>query len=77
MEVYAAMDDSEETANMDDDHLQAVQDMLEDMEDDQDSQFEGEFYQQLRFDLCCDCRKRFVRNPMGRQGTAQFNFSKN
>jgi hypothetical protein len=34
-------------------------------------------YQQLRFDLCPECRKKFVKNPLGREGSKQFDFSKN
>ena len=34
-------------------------------------------YQQLRFDLCPECRKRFLKNPLGRKHAEQFDFSKN
>ena len=34
-------------------------------------------HQQLRFDLCHDCRQRFLRNPMGKTVTPQFGFSQN
>ena len=77
MEVYAALDDAEETVDSDRDHLQEIQDFLECLEDDSDELTPGEVYQQMRFDLCAECRKRFLHDPMGRQVATQFNFSKN
>jgi len=32
---------------------------------------------QRRFDLCSDCRKRFLRDPLGRENAQKFQFSKN
>jgi hypothetical protein len=34
-------------------------------------------YEQLRFDLCPECRKKFLKNPLGREYSKQFDFSKN
>ena len=34
-------------------------------------------YQQLRFDLCPECRKKFLKNPLGRKTIEQFDFSQN
>ena len=31
----------------------------------------------LRFDLCEDCRRRFLRNPLGGKPGKQFDFSNN
>ncbi len=33
--------------------------------------------QQLRFDLCVACYRRFVQNPLGRESVPRFRFSKN
>ncbi|MGD9646550.1 MAG: hypothetical protein AB7U73_12620 [Pirellulales bacterium] len=31
----------------------------------------------MRFDLCADCAKRFLKNPLGRDVAKQLNFSEN
>ena len=76
MEVYAAFDPS--TADEDDrDHLEEIQDILERMEDSASDQIGDDVYQQLRFDLCPECRRRFVKSPLGREPAKAFGFSSN
>lgn len=77
MEVYAALGDAEEEIDDDRDHLEEIQDLLERLDDVDDDNAEEDVYQQLRFDLCAACRQKFLRDPMGRQLAAQFEFSKN
>lgn len=80
MEVYAAFDpdvascDEEEG---DRDHLQEIQDILERLDDAEANQVGDDVYKQLRFDLCPDCRSKFVQNPLGRETANLLNFSKN
>jgi hypothetical protein len=31
----------------------------------------------MRFDLCTECRRKFLKNPLGREPTKQFDFSQN
>lgn len=78
MEVYAALDPSASYDQDEDrDHLQEIQEILQRAEDASDPQIGSDVYEQLRFDLCSDCRKRFVKNPLGREVLKQFNFSPN
>ena len=78
MEVYAAFDPSASDEEDDDrDHLQEIQDILERLEDDDGDRVGEDVYQQLRFDLCPECRKKFLKNPLGRKHAEQFDFSKN
>ena len=37
----------------------------------------SDVYEQLRFDLCTECHKRFLKNPLAREFPKQFDFSKN
>ncbi len=78
MEIYAAFDptavDSEEE---DRDHLEEIQDILERMDDTPGDEIGDEVYQQLRFDLCPECRKKFLKNPLGRETAKAFGFSAN
>lgn len=76
LEVYAALDPSEE-ADDDRDHLQEIQEVLERLDDSSSEEVGDEVYHQNRFDLCSDCRNRFVQNPIGQPLPAQINFSKN
>lgn len=77
MEVYAAFDNTHDEAEDDRDHLYEIHEILERLDDVDDEQISDEIYQQLRFDLCCDCRKKFMCDPLGRQLAAQLNFSEN
>jgi hypothetical protein len=72
VEVFAARDPGELTeADLDADHLEAVAQLIRDLED------EGEptppadpASRRLRFDLCADCRARFLRDPLRKDGHA-------
>jgi len=77
MEVYASLDSSDEGLDGDEDHLQEIQDILERMEDADDSRLGDDVYQQFRFDLCAGCRKKFIKNPLGAPSVSHFDFSKN
>jgi hypothetical protein len=79
MEIYAAFDPVTTDENEEDrDHLQEVQDILEGLEDAADDQIGDEVYQQMRFDLCPECRKKFAKSPLGREAANKvFHFSEN
>ena len=77
MEVYAAFDPVSEDEDDDRDHLQEIQDILERLEDADNDQIGEDVYQQLRFDLCPQCREKFVKNPLGRETPKVFDFSQN
>ena len=78
MEVYAALDPVDmDQVDDDRDSLQEMQDILQRMEDAESDQIGDEVYQQLRFDLCPECRKKFMKNPLGREVSKQFDFSNN
>ena len=79
MEVYAAFDPVAVDGEEDDrDHLQEVQDILERMEATESDQIGEDVYQQLRFDLCPECRRKFLKSPLGREVVKKLcNFSNN
>jgi hypothetical protein len=66
MEIFAAYDPAVGDDQDDRDHLEEIQDILERMEESEDEQIGEDVYQQMRFDLCPECRKKFLRNPLGR-----------
>ncbi len=78
MEIYAAFDPAAADAEGEDrDHLEEIQDILEGLEDSASEEIGDDVYQQLRFDLCPECRKKFVKNPLGRKTVKAFGFSSN
>ncbi|MDZ7618433.1 MAG: hypothetical protein U1E05_15620 [Patescibacteria group bacterium] len=79
MEVYAAFDPvvAEEEDPNDRDHLEEIQEILERLRDSDDPQIGDDVYQQMRFDLCPECRKRFVANPLARETAKVLDFSEN
>ena|SRR3989304_9339188 len=77
MEVYAALDHGDVAIDSDRDHLQEIDDVLEGLDDLEVSQIGEEVYQQLRFDLCSECRKKFLLDPLGRRLAQQLDFSQN
>jgi hypothetical protein len=78
IEIFAAHDPGELTeADLDEDHLEEVGQLLREMEDHPACADEPEpATQALRFDLCPECRKRFLRDPLNREAN-KFHFSEN
>ncbi|HYO24024.1 MAG TPA: hypothetical protein VEQ85_03660 [Lacipirellulaceae bacterium] len=77
VEVYAAIDSMEEDGAEERDHLQEIQDILERLDDAEDAEIGDDVYHQVRYDLCNDCRARYVKNPLGRAMMHQLGFSQN
>lgn len=78
IEVYAALDPNDtEAMDSDRDNLHELHEILERMDDTSHADVSEEVYQQQRYDLCPECRKKFLKNPLGRKTTGKFDFSKN
>jgi hypothetical protein len=78
LEVHAAMEPVEVDEFEDDrDHLLEVEEILERLDDIDSEALSDELYQRRRFDLCADCYRQFIKNPIGPDTRAHFGFSKN
>ncbi len=55
------------------DHLAELDQLLEGLEPEE----EEPCCRQFRFDLCVQCYRRFVRNPLGRESVGSFKISPN
>jgi hypothetical protein len=78
IEVFAAHDPAEITeADLDEDHLEEVSQLLRETDQLADPDEESPAYKNFRFDLCPACHKKFVRDPMGKEAAQKFDFSKN
>jgi hypothetical protein len=79
IEVFAAHDPREITeADLDEDHMEAVSQLLHEMEDNiADPEVEAPSHKQFRYDLCPECQKKFLRDPLGKESEQKFDFSEN
>ena len=60
-----------------DDHLLEVNEILEREYEAGDSSADDEVYTKKRFDLCYDCYRAFISNPMGKETSKSVDFSQN
>src|SRR5262245_23838319 len=68
IEVFTARDPAELTeADLDDDHLEAVAELLQQLEQAEDSLSPEPACRNLRYDLCSACRTRYLRDPLGKE----------
>src|SRR5262249_12085427 len=78
IEVFAAHDPRELTeADLDEDHMEAVSQLLRDVEDSADPETETPSNKKFRYDLCPECQKKFLRDPLGKEQEQKFDFSEN
>jgi hypothetical protein len=83
IEVFQALDECRcEEEDLDEaDHLEEMQEMLERIEDGELVQdvdaFDDDAARLLRFDLCENCRNRFLKNPLGARSGKKLDFSNN
>jgi len=76
MEVYRSLGNEGAEIDEDRDHLEDIDDYLARLDDFTDPQSADGATQQFRFDLCEDCHKNFLADPLGRR-VQQLNFSEN
>ena len=83
IEILAAHDPAELTeADLDEDHMEAVSELLQQLEESGESATAIEpASRHLRYDLCADCRSRYLRDPLckeaARDNAQKFDFSEN
>jgi hypothetical protein len=77
IEVCAAFDPVVMEEEGDRDHLGEIQDLIERLEDAETDQISDDVFQRLRFDLCPECRRKFSKNPLGREAAKVLDFSNN
>ncbi|MBW3539236.1 MAG: hypothetical protein KY476_03120 [Planctomycetes bacterium] len=78
MEVYPAFDPEEfDEEDLDADHLQEIAEILKEVEETGQPQLDDCGSKDLRFDLCPNCHRKFVKDPLGRDQLRRLNFSKN
>ncbi len=78
LEVHAAIEPVELDEGDDDrDYLAEIQDILERLDDSDDEYSVDESFHRRSFDLCPECYRKFMLNPIGSDLNAQIGFSAN
>lgn len=79
MDVFPAVEVRDLTeADLDQDHLDAMAEMLDELEDaGPDALRPAPAARALEYDLCCSCHRKFVADPLGRDRARKPQFSKN
>jgi hypothetical protein len=78
IEVFATHDPAELTeADLDEDHLEAVAELIRQIEAGEEPDALEPTTHSLRYDLCAECRTRYVRDPLSKEAAQKFDFSEN
>ena len=78
IEVFAAHDPAEITEeDLEEDHMEAVSQLLREMEDSDGAGEVEAASRRLRYDLCPECRRKFLRDPLSKDTAQKFDFSEN
>ncbi len=78
IEAYAALDPLEEGADADDrDHLLEIHETLEQLDPTEEPLLGEGDRQELCFDLCPECHRKYTKDPLGRELSKHLSFSKN
>src|SRR5690348_11260989 len=68
IEVFAGYDPAKLTeAELDDDHMEAVSELLQEVEEGEEGEELEPASRRLRYDLCPDCRQRYLRDPLRKE----------
>jgi hypothetical protein len=63
--------------DLDDDHMEAISKLLQRNEETRGDDEEVPLSKGFRFDLCPDCHRRFIKDPLNRDMLRALEFSKN
>lgn len=78
IEVAAALDPQDlQPEETDRDYLEEIQQYLEHLHQMDCPEVSEDVYREFRFDLCSECYRRFIQNPLGRESAKAMQFSKN
>jgi hypothetical protein len=78
LEVFPAFNpDALTDADLEEDHLQDLAQLLDEMEVSGATVPDNDSAKSFRFDLCPRCHAKFTRDPLGRDSLRRLNFSEN
>ena len=77
IQIQAAVDPNEPEMEDDRDHLVELQGILNQMEDADYEEISQAAFQRSHYDLCSECHRQFVKNPLAADTNANLEFSDN
>ena len=79
LEIEAVMEpiDGDSLNDDDRDHLMELDEILDNADDLENPLIGEDVYDRKRFDLCPECYRKFVKDPVGREAVRQLDFSQN
>ena len=78
VEVFAAYDPMEIVEqDLERDYLQEISDIIDEVEDMDTEALEDEVYKAFRFDLCPNCQKKYIADPLLKKARGNIRFSEN
>ncbi len=79
LEIEAVMEpvDGESVDDDDRDHLMELHEILDNADDLANPLIGDGVYDRKRYDLCPECHRKFVKDPVGREAVRQLDFSQN
>jgi hypothetical protein len=78
IELFAAQEPAPLTeADLDEDHMEAVSELLQQMDESDEPEVPEPSCKNFRYDLCPSCQKRVARNPLKLETTQKLHFSEN
>ena len=77
MEIEATIDCQDQSPDADCDALTEMDQMLQDIENEIDDCSNIPVFERKHYDLCPECYKEFIKNPLAREKVIPFGFSHN
>src|SRR6056297_2039481 len=77
IEIETAADEPDAMIDEDVDHLSELHELLESLEEESDHRLQADLTHRGHYDLCPECHRRFLRNPLGRDAPLAIGFSNN
>jgi hypothetical protein len=79
IEIFPAHDPGKITeADLDEDHMEAVSELIREMDENgEEVDLAEPICKHFRYDLCPDCHKRYLRDPLSKELSSKFDFSEN
>lgn len=77
IKIEVALDTTEFETDDDRDHLIELNEILERLDDSEREEISQSAYQRRQFDLCSDCHREYVKNPLSVDAATKLGFSEN
>ncbi len=77
MEIEATIDCDDQVVDLDQDALLEMDQLLENVESEACDDDCGPLYERRRYDLCPDCYRQYIKNPLACEKLVPFGFSQN